>query len=236
MSASEASGELRMSKNNESLILEEKAKSDEAPFLFSEDDLPKVDKAKPKFHCSGERLPRERPDVYKAVEPGVSIRTICRESHASDHTIRSVGAREEISIPARKKEVLSNIRHGLRLATEPVIETRPEASTRDALISVGILAEKDALLSGSPTIGVEIGQSISIPEQIQRLVDEVREKIKQAKARQIDLGGEQTEQKALMNADGKHSCAAENGAGNAVIDVNSPLLADHLGSEAGNAI
>src|SRR2546430_2401860 len=100
-----------MSKSNESLILKEQGDAAAAPFLFSENDLPEIDKTKPKFHCTGERLFRDRPDVYKAVvrllaEPGVSIRTICRECNVSDHTIRSVAAREHIAIATVKKEVL----------------------------------------------------------------------------------------------------------------------------------
>src|SRR5947208_13924181 len=99
---------------NESLILKEQAELEKAPFLFSENDLPEIDKTKPKFHCTAERLFRDRPDVYKAVvrllaEPGVSIRTICRECNVSDHTIRSVAAREHTPIAPAKQEVLTNI-------------------------------------------------------------------------------------------------------------------------------
>src|SRR5438552_11970467 len=113
---------------HESLILKEQSELEKAPFLFSEDDLLKIDTTRPKFHCTGERLFRDRPDVYKAVvkllaEPGVSVRTIMRECHVSDHTIRSVASREGITIATVKKEVLSNIAHGLRLASERVIET-----------------------------------------------------------------------------------------------------------------
>jgi hypothetical protein len=69
----------------------------------------------------------------------------------SDHTIRSVASREGIAIATVKKEVLANITHGLRLASERVIELMPEASARDALIGVGILGEKMQLLQGEPT-------------------------------------------------------------------------------------
>src|SRR5438552_3724095 len=70
-----------MSNTNGSLILKEQAELAATPFLFSENDLTKIDKTKPKFHCTGERLFRDRPHVYKAVvkllaEPGVSVRTI----------------------------------------------------------------------------------------------------------------------------------------------------------------
>ena len=78
-----------MSSTNESLILKKQAEAAAAPFLFSENDLPEIDKAKPKLHCTGERLFRDRPEVYKALvkllaEPGVSVRTICGELHVSD--------------------------------------------------------------------------------------------------------------------------------------------------------
>src|SRR5207244_12717769 len=50
-----------------------------------------------------------------------------------------------------KKTVLSNITHGLRLASERVIEMMPDASAKDALLGVGILTDKMQLLSGEPT-------------------------------------------------------------------------------------
>ena len=135
----------------DSLILKEKAELEAAPFLFSEDDLPEVDKTKPKFHCTGERLFRDRPDVYKTVvrmlaEPGVSIRSICATLHVTDDTVRAVKERENVSIAAEKKTVLKNIAHGLRLAPERVTQLMPEASAKDALIGVGIFGDKMALL------------------------------------------------------------------------------------------
>src|SRR2546426_12256502 len=129
--------------SSDSLILKEQAEIEAAPF-FPNFDLPEIDKTKPKFNFTGDRLFRDRPDVYKAVvhllaEPGVTVRTICRELHVTDDTVRAVKARENISIAAEKKTVLSNITHGLRLASERVIELMPTASTRDSLIGVGIL-------------------------------------------------------------------------------------------------
>src|SRR5215471_11441878 len=130
-------GQLIMPDSNESLILKEKAGLVAAPF-FPDFELPKVNKSGPKFHCTGERLYRDRPDVYKAVvrmlaEPGVSIRSICATLHVTDDTVRAVKEREKISIAAEKKTVLKNITHGLRLASERVIDLMPSASARDAL-------------------------------------------------------------------------------------------------------
>lgn len=141
---------------NDSLILKEQAELQVAPFLFDSEDLPKIDKSKPKFHCTGERLFRDRLDVYKAVvrmlaEPGVTILEICRICHVTDNVVRSVKARENISIAHEKKTVLGSITHGLRLASERVIEVMPTASAKDALLGVGILTEKMQLLSGDVT-------------------------------------------------------------------------------------
>ena len=96
----------------QSLILKERAELEAAPFLFSEEDLPKIDRSRPKFHCTGERLWRDRPDVYKAVvrllaEPGISIRSICATLHVTDDTVRAVKERENLAIAAQKKRDIS---------------------------------------------------------------------------------------------------------------------------------
>jgi hypothetical protein len=229
-----------MSKDNQSLILKEQAELEAAPYLFSEDELLKIDKAKPKFHGTGERLFRDKPERYKAVvkllaEPGVSVRTICRELHVSDHTVRSVASREKIPIATVKKEVLSNITHGMRLASERVIELMPEASARDALLGVGILGDKMALLSGEPTARIEV-QHFDFAAELQRLHDEAEQIIKQAQVREIDLDGEKSEQKALMNGDRERPCGPQNGAGNGDVESGATSVGDRESSIAGEAV
>src|SRR5436190_15338721 len=135
-----------MPDTNESLILKEQAELEAAPFLFSENDLPRIDKTQPKFHCTGERLFRDEPKRYKAVvkllaEPGVSIRSICETLHVTDDTVRAVKERENIAIAAQKRTLLSNITHGLRLASERVIEVLLTASAKDDWLGVGNLTD-----------------------------------------------------------------------------------------------
>lgn len=223
----------------ESLILKQQADIAAAPF-FPNFDLPEIDKTRPKFHCTGERLFRDRPDIYRAVvqllaEPGVSIRTICRDCHVSDHTVRSVADRERIPIATQKKQVLSNITHGLRLASERVIELMPEASARDALIGVGILGEKMQLLGGDATARIDL-KPIRNPaaevEQMYRDAEKCYEEYKASvangedsvgatlrlrvkftkavmdrgnNAEQTGVGGENLEQKALRHGEGNTS-------------------------------
>ena len=168
-------------------------------------------------------------------EPGVSIRTICRDLHVSDHTVRSVAARENIPIAAAKKEVLANITHGIRLASERVIELMPEATARDALIGVGILGDKMALLSGEPTARLEINH-IDIPASLNALMEEARSAMKRAKVIETSLDSENPEQKALMNGDHEQPRRAQDGAGNAVINVDATLVTDESENDAGEAI
>ena len=203
-----------MSKDNESLILKEKTELEATPFLFSDEQLPEIDKTQRRFHCTGERLYRDRPDIYRGVvrmlaEPGVSIRSICATLHVTDDTVRAVKERENIPIAAEKKAVLTNVTYGLRLASERVIELMPEASARDALIGVGILGDKMALLGGQPTIRVEVGQCIDVGAELQRLLDEAEKLIKQAQVTEIDLDRKSPEQKALANGDNEQACNLE---------------------------
>jgi hypothetical protein len=129
----------------------------------------------------------------------------------SDHTIRSVADREQISIAAVKKQVLSNLTHGLRLASERVIETLPEASPKDALIGVGILTDKLQLLTGEATMRLEEIHHVRV-----NIHDDWEEFTKKLEAEAflsagdvteigpgpgIGLGGGNPEQKALPNVD-----------------------------------
>ncbi len=59
-----------MGSANGSLLLQEAAdeeREDTQLFLFFGAHIPKVDRSKPKFHCTGERLFRDRSEVYRAV-------------------------------------------------------------------------------------------------------------------------------------------------------------------------
>ena len=122
----------------------------------------------------------------------------------SDHTVRSVKDRERISIAHVKKTVLSNITHGLRLASERVIELMPEASARDALIGVGILGEKMQLLGGDATsrIDISISNGRSIYDELREFGEKALKIIEADVVPQTVLNGGNAEQKALQLVSG----------------------------------
>jgi hypothetical protein len=148
------------------------AESDQL-FLFSGEQLPKIDPAQPIWHCTGEYLRKARPDVWNAVmdalaEPGVSIRMICRAFRVSHNTVSSIQEREAANLDARKKNILGTISRGLRLCAERVEELGPTMTSRDAVIGVGVLTEKLQLLGGDPTARVEM---ISGPDLFGKLAE-----------------------------------------------------------------
>jgi hypothetical protein len=98
-----------------------------------------------------------------------------------------VKEREGISIAAQKKGILSNITHGLRLASERVIDVMPTASTKDALIGVGILTEKMQLLSGEVTSRVEHVEKIDMSQEAWEA--EILSKLPAADVREIEAPG-----------------------------------------------
>jgi hypothetical protein len=138
----------------ESLILRERCQSE--LFLFDVEPPPVINREKPKFNCDGERLFRDRPDVYKAVVralaiPGVSSRLICQTYHLAADTLRAVREREAITIDEQKKILLKNFAHGTLVATERVIEELPTASAKDAILAAGVFCDKMQVLSGDAT-------------------------------------------------------------------------------------
>jgi hypothetical protein len=153
--------------NSESLILKEQAELAAQPFLFSEKDLPKNDKTKARYHCTGQRLFEGDPERYKRVvrllaEPGVSIRMIVQECQVSDHTIRSVAARERIPIATQKEAILADLGHVQRLCVDRMIELVPEAALKDVTLCFGVTTDKHQLLSGEATMRVEQTERVDI--------------------------------------------------------------------------
>ncbi|MGI9089191.1 MAG: hypothetical protein ACR2HH_15870 [Chthoniobacterales bacterium] len=146
---------------------EEKKQSDHSEdqlSFFSADELPRIDRSQREFNCTGERLFRDREDIYKLAvrllaEPGLSWKQIMQTCHLGYRTLVAVAEREQIPVQQHKTIILGSIRRGLRLCAERVEECAPNATMKDALIGVGILTEKHSLLSGDATAILEIQHS-----------------------------------------------------------------------------
>lgn len=183
------------------LLAEAEVPNEEQLFLLADFEMPAIDRTRREFNYTGERLFRDRPDIYKLVvrllaEPGLSYRQIARTAHIHFDTIKSVLAREQIPVEAQKKEILSCIRRGLRLCAERVEELAPSMNARDAMVGVGILGEKMQLLGGEATVRIDsLDGAHDIYSPFQRLHADLVEKL--AAVREIGLEGEYAGQKAI---------------------------------------
>jgi hypothetical protein len=99
----------------------------------------------------------------------------------------------------------------------------------DALIGVGILGEKTQLLGGDATARIEVNANIDFHAELTHFLEEAEQKvamIKQVRAIEIGVDGENLEQKALTNGDHEWPCDAQNGAGNVDLEASATLVAD----------
>jgi hypothetical protein len=199
-----------------SWIVQAREQFEAQPQLFDDPDIPKIDKTKPPYKCSGERLfqrhPKRYADVVKAMAtPGCSQRWTCETFQISPHTYRSIKEREQISIATQKKIVLSNLLHGAQLASERAIELLPAASCKDALIGVGILVDKVQLLSGDVTARIEVehtGPKLSNLEQFEQIIQGLEKKV-EGRVIEPSEGAPETE----LAAENRFPKESANGAG-----------------------
>jgi|GEM_PF-6476296 len=116
---------------------------------------------------TGERLFGQHPDRYQAIVELIAECTIpdtyiAKLAKVSRNTINAVRDREKIPIERIKESILRNVRTGLRMVTERVIELAPTMNAKESVIALGILAEKHQLLSGEATsiIGTTAGDKL----------------------------------------------------------------------------
>jgi hypothetical protein len=145
------------------------------------------DQPKPKGRYTGERLLRERPQVYNQVvrllaEPReqVSIREICRQCHVTDDTVKAVEKREAIPIAARKEALMVQAARIAKLAYDRVEDQIESAPLPQAVVTAGVFTDKFQLLSGDAAarafnLNVKM-EPVNIVEHFERLHAAIQEK------------------------------------------------------------
>jgi len=145
-----------MSDTSPSLILAEESRSLTAPLFFPEFAKPEFERLEARGEFTGQRLfdqDREKYDFVvmllgEGTIPDAYIAGLCKVSR---NTIVGVRDREKIPIEHIKERIRANIRTGLHMAAERLIELIPTMTAKDAIIAVGVLTEKMQLLSGEAT-------------------------------------------------------------------------------------
>lgn len=150
-----------------------------------------VDYTELEFAHTGERFLRDHPErakiAIKLIALNFSTRAICNKVHASHHTIRELRYRCIREVEKQKEELRSVVFPGVMMSADRAIELLPSIkNAKDAAITHGILRDTFVQLSGLPTVKIQVEGSISIFEQINGLANDLRENMKQARARVVE--------------------------------------------------
>ncbi len=108
---------------------------------------------------TGEILLRTRPKTYRKIVEllanGESDNYIAKECRVSRNSVDAVQLRESASIEQRKNELTRMVTDIAHIGAARVADTIGEASTRDAVIGMGVAIDKTlALLGQSPAVQV----------------------------------------------------------------------------------
>ena len=150
-----------------------------APFLFFEKDMSVEKLGAPHFTgvSTGERLIRDRPDVYQAIVyllgQGTGIREIKRITGVHHRTIEAVMVREGQTIDTARKELGARALRVAAMGVERLEEIIADGNIKPGELSmaVGILTDKAQLLTGGVTSRVEKVESAQVAAGLEALLE-----------------------------------------------------------------
>ena len=152
-----------------------------APFLFLEKDISAENVGAPHFTgvSTGERLIRDRPDVYQAIVyllgQGTGIREIKRITGVHHRTIEAVMVREGQTIDTARKELGARALRVAAMGVERLEEIIADGNIKPGELSmaVGILTDKAQLLTGGVTSRVEKVEQSQVAAGLERMLDDL---------------------------------------------------------------
>jgi len=164
------------SKKKRSLVIPDNL----GPLLGEEEKLPMV--------ATGERLLRERPEIYRkcveALAAGESVRSIKRKLKVSHNTLAVISRREKALIETAREHLQGLLGHASRLAVEQLIDKLDADEIPAAVlpIATGILVDKVRAGEGAPTAITEMRKVTTLDEVKAEL-----ERIKTESMKEVDL-------------------------------------------------
>lgn len=158
--------------------------------LVGEDILP-IDESELRYNYTGERFLRDYPEraalAIKLIALGFSNKAIEKKVHCEHRVVRELRYRCITEINDQKAELRKIVFPGVALSAEKAVELLETVkNAKDAAITHGILRDSYMLLSGQPTSIVDMNTRVDIAGQIQNLLLEAEEKMRQAKATVIE--------------------------------------------------
>jgi len=150
-----------------------------APFLFLDKDMAVEKVGAPAFTgvSTGERLFRDRPDVYQSIvyllSQGTGIREIKRITGVHHRTIEAVMVREGQTIDTARKELGARALRVAAMGVERLEEIIADGNIKPGELSmaVGILTDKAQLLTGGVTSRVEKIESAQVAAGLEAMLE-----------------------------------------------------------------
>lgn len=150
-----------------------------APFLFLDKDMTVEKVGAPAFTgvSTGERLIRDRPDVYQSIvyllSQGTGIREIKRITGVHHRTIEAVMVREGQTIDTARKELGARALRVAAMGVERLEEIIADGNIKPGELSmaVGILTDKAQLLTGGVTSRVEKIESAQVAAGLEAMLE-----------------------------------------------------------------
>lgn len=109
----------------------------------------------PTGRSTGERIKRDRPDIYEAVlmagAEGMGIRQTARALNIHRDTVAAIFEREPDRIGTLKERTVRNLDRFITVASERMLEEVDDYSLAQLGIGMGIAVDKRQLLSGQVT-------------------------------------------------------------------------------------
>ena len=149
------------------------------PFLFLDKDMAVEKVGAPAFTgvSTGERLIRDRPDVYQSIvyllSQGTGIREIKRITGVHHRTIEAVMVREGQTIDTARKELGARALRVAAMGVERLEEIIADGNIKPGELSmaVGILTDKAQLLTGGVTSRVEKIESAQVAAGLEAMLE-----------------------------------------------------------------
>ena len=151
-----------------------------------------IDRSQPPGDHTGERLKRDRPDVYELcvrmlADPRVTLRTICRELHISAHTVMAVRELEQVSIKDHAQVLGRKLAFATHVFIDQAMEDAPNMSGKDAMIAAGIANQNYQLITGGATARLETTARVDFGAELQKLAAQAEAMLAMKRANVIEV-------------------------------------------------
>lgn len=128
-------------------------------------------------HFTGERLKKQRPQIYDAIvkclAEGMGILRIAAAFNVSNNTVTAVRDAEGLSISNEKRQVSRNLRDFAKLGSERLVDEVANIPVAQLPIAIAVAIDKMQVLDGEPNRILETREKVRSIEDINAWIDTI---------------------------------------------------------------